>query len=727
MQHRSGLLSSLLPALLLVLSHHHAPATADSTAPGNEKSAMPRHHHVMMNHDRALRKPHKVQEEGTHPATSILLTQCYEPSLASQGFTREVFPYCSILNEGTAVLYWAREGGNSSDVTDDTGSLILGLVTKGQGVGREGSWLALGISSQSMGMKGMDLGMDGTIAFDDRFSRDFEPPTVDAEQSKLFLRARTYPLATTTSTASSPPSFPSSSSSAAAAAVSLSMKEAGQAFLTPQSIKDAGSSADQAAALVFSMPINNCKDEDEDTRIFAGRDMFVMWAWGELDSHDEPHQHGDDSMGGARVPLLTTPQAWTALHQKDDGASPTSDSVVLLPASHRSFTVALPPMALPTAETTYMCMFFQPPQDTKFHIYNFKLTDGQEDVNEAYVHHMGIYSTGDNTPAHKPGQPFECSRTPDMGLPIIINDRNSWSTPSPLAYQSVDAGIPFGKGYDKYWMLEVHFIYGNSAENKRINQAGFVIDYSPTLRQHDMGAFVMGAPATVNSLNFTSNLIVHPGQHSFDYLSYCPPGCSQRYLSEKEGKAPVPDRFILHAHLHMHTLATGGEIQLLRTPRNSTALERTRLYHRSIWDYNNPQGVTYASPGIPYLSGDSFLTRCTYDSSRETETVVYGPTTADEMCLSLVFYYPAPPTAPSVLCFDYEGVSSPSVDFLRSKDKLTVGQCQSAHDFANMTANPELRDTITMLTGLIHVDNAVMKEVKDGFNDSSLALCEAKK
>jgi len=40
-------------------------------------------------------------------------------------------------------------------------------------------------------------------------------------------------------------------------------------------------------------------------------------------------------------------------------------------------------------------------------------------------------------------------------------------------------------------MLEVHFIYGNSAENKRINQAGFVIDYSPTLRQHDMGAFVM--------------------------------------------------------------------------------------------------------------------------------------------------------------------------------------------------------------------------------------------
>jgi len=197
-----------------------------------------------------------------------------------------------------------------------------------------------------------------------------------------------------------------------------------------------------------------------------------------------------------------------------------------------------------------------------------------------------------------------------MGLPIIINDRNSWSTPAPLAYQSVNASIPFGKGYDKYWvrkegrreggreggrdlvprvictyissfspffppslppsllqMLEVHFIRGDGAESKRINQAGFVIDYSSTLRQHDMGAFVMvreerrseegdkggrercsvgsrdeerkggrgggrgtdahtsnhthiylcplqGAPATSHPLNFISSLIIPPGTFS---------------------------------------------------------------------------------------------------------------------------------------------------------------------------------------------------------------------
>ena len=44
-------------------------------------------------------------------------------------------------------------------VTDDSGSLTLGLVAKGRGVGRAGSWLALGVSSQSKGMKGMDVGM----------------------------------------------------------------------------------------------------------------------------------------------------------------------------------------------------------------------------------------------------------------------------------------------------------------------------------------------------------------------------------------------------------------------------------------------------------------------------------------------------------------------------------------------------------------------------------------
>jgi len=92
----------------------------------------------------------------------------------------------------------------------------------------------------------------------------------------------------------------------------------------------------------------------------------------------------------------------------------------------------------------------------------------------------------------------------------------------------------------------------------------------------------------------------------------------------------------------------------------------------------------------------------------------------EDLCLFLVFYYPARPTAFSVLCFDYEGeerreggreeprrfpnntvilihpslphslppsyplllpslpgVSSPAVDFLRSMNKLTVGQCQA--------------------------------------------------
>lgn len=56
---RRGLLSSLLPALFLVLFHHPAPATADSPTPGNEETTMLRHHHMGMSHDRALRKHHK--------------------------------------------------------------------------------------------------------------------------------------------------------------------------------------------------------------------------------------------------------------------------------------------------------------------------------------------------------------------------------------------------------------------------------------------------------------------------------------------------------------------------------------------------------------------------------------------------------------------------------------------------------------------------------------------
>jgi len=77
---------------------------------------------------------------------------------------------------------------------------------------------------------------DGTLSFDDRFSRDYEPPTLDATQSKSFLRARTYPSATTTAASS----FPSSSSSSSSSSLSMSTAEREQASLRPQAAKDAG-------------------------------------------------------------------------------------------------------------------------------------------------------------------------------------------------------------------------------------------------------------------------------------------------------------------------------------------------------------------------------------------------------------------------------------------------------------------------------------------------------
>jgi len=48
---------------------------------------------------------------------------------------------------------------------------------------------------------------------------------------------------------------------------------------------------------------------------------------------------------------------------------------------------------------------------------------------------------------------------------------------------------------------------------------------------------------------------------------------------------------------------------------------------------------------------------------------------------------PPTPSSFSICLLFPSGVSSPSVDFLRSKDKLTVGQCQSGRSFTS----PSLR------------------------------------
>ena len=242
-------------------------------------------------------------------------------------------------------------------------------------------------------------------------------------------------------------------------------------------------------------------------------------------------------------------------------------------------------------------------------------------------------------PPNPVGEPFDCTvqAGADHGLPIMIIDRGDVSTPSPHAYEAANASMPFGKDYDAYWLLEVH--YNNPTNKAGLRDAtGLVITYSPTLRQHDVGVLVLGAPPHVPQIGFVSPLIIPGGQPSFDYMNYCPGACTRRRFQQQQQQqhSNTTDEFhILYAHIHMHGLGRGGELQLIRNASGAAdGWHRTRLLHRKHWDFEHQNGVAFAPPGLPLRPGDSFLTRCHYDSSGKNVTTIYGQSASDEVwCL----------------------------------------------------------------------------------------------
>jgi hypothetical protein len=267
------------------------------------------------------------------------------------------------------------------------------------------------------------------------------------------------------------------------------------------------------------------------------------------DDTGEPLYHGED-IGAARLPLGrdTVVAAGAAGAAHGDSGSTSSEATsdkspvvravdslgVALPEDAQFLKVTLPEMDVPADETRYFCVYMQPPRNAKYHIYSARQV-GDARIAKELVHHIGLYAASDaevcvqhltcfdlscvldlssrsdafthttthkNKPHTQPlnpvGEVFDCTEQAgaDHGLPIMIIDRGDVSTPSPHAYEAANASMPFGEGYDEYWLLEVHY---NNPENKAglRDATGVEIAYSPTLRQHDVGVLVLGAPPHV--------------------------------------------------------------------------------------------------------------------------------------------------------------------------------------------------------------------------------------
>jgi hypothetical protein len=83
---------------------------------------------------------------------------------------------------------------------------------------------------------------------------------------------------------------------------------------------------------------------------------------------------------------------------------------------------------------------------------------------------------------------------------------------------------------------------------------------------------------------------------------------------------------------HMHQRGIGARVELLRG--GSGASECMSTLPR--WDFNWQLGYYYETP-IDVQRGDRVRVTCSFDTMAETETITWGETTGDEMCI--VYFY----------------------------------------------------------------------------------------
>jgi hypothetical protein len=190
-----------------------------------------------------------------------------------------------VLQPGAAVLYWDVRNATATTAADGAGgllppvpgategnggSLVLGVVMRAApdaalddaaATGFNSSFFALGLSTDGLGMKGVDVAMlrrkGDAWALEDRWAVGYALPALDAHQTKTLIAAG--------SVAGSP----------------------------------------DLVAWSFAMPLANCLDPLEDVPILPGRDAFVLWAQGAVDPESgEPQYHGPNR-GATRLPLRT--------------------------------------------------------------------------------------------------------------------------------------------------------------------------------------------------------------------------------------------------------------------------------------------------------------------------------------------------------------------------------------------------------------------------------------
>jgi len=274
----------------------------------------------------------------------------------------------------------------------------------------------------------------------------------------------------------------------------------------------------------------------------------------------------------------------------------------------KSFNVTLPRTAIPQNETTYICMGFKLPNETKYHLI------GQLPVieNRNMLHHMLLYGCTQPLSESFMTDPRQCS----MGLPNCQTILALWGPGIPGTCHPDEFGFPIGLSGYQYAVMQLHWNNPSHLPDQ-FDSSGMTLFYTSDLRPND-GMVLMAGQTYIT---------IPPQQSSVTVEGSCTKECSDLIKPRAIN--------ISAAILHMHLLGKSGKIELIKEGQQPMVLVEEIAY-----DYNTPLQFNFDTP-IEFDAGDEIKVTCEYQSLNKTTTTNFGEGTQDEMCFGFITIYPA--------------------------------------------------------------------------------------
>ncbi|CAH3115490.1 unnamed protein product [Porites lobata] len=361
----------------------------------------------------------------------------------------------------------------------------------------------------------------------------------------------------------------------------------------------------------FKRKLDTC--DPQDNKIEAGTTK-VIYAYHPEDPASENSilQHNHRNRGQRSVYLLN-----------NANKEPT------LPPDTKTFDISHNMTAIPKDGTSYMCAVLEIPKLNETH-HVVKIEPVIQSGHEGVVHHMLVFQCSDDFPKELLNNTaFRCyasNMPPEIrgcaGLTPIIA---GWAIGGKGFYYPEHVGFAIGKeNSPKVVVLEVHYDNPQNLEGL-IDSSGLRFHYTKQLRKYESGVLLVGA-------DVNRAMLIPPRQKNWKINSFCSSDCTQKGLNEIV--LPEGGINIFSAMLHTHL---AGRKALLRHVRDG--VELPEIIRDDHYDFNF-QEYQVLNKEVHIAPGDALINVCFYDTNDRSFATIGGQSTFEEMCITLVMYYP---------------------------------------------------------------------------------------